>query len=349
MAGTLTRRVQSASLAVVAAWLDPVRRIILWPLAVALWLAGCDDGIKLNNDNAMRKPLTGTPLAFVRSGSDLPLDMELVREHGANGVDDPLLPERNGFNFECATVAWDSAFVVGTRARYDQPRKEPGNARVAWFVIDLSGSNGPRLVYEGEDKAAYDAARSRIGIKPDLLPRPFLHYWPNWDGSPQPWDRADVAPELDPETGVGSTSRLLPVGKGYFVQDAIRTFLWLSKDSPNPSMDRTPVPLTRRTSDVFRIAWNDRFIVADVCFLESDGCSEPTVDRTMPVGCVVVDTKTGRASNEINRRSVAKLRRKFGVPDALQPRDVVLVWPDWPEIRRPWRKDPETMKYLGLE
>ena len=317
--------------------------VVLRLLTFVLAIAGCSDGIKLNHDMAMRKRLAGTPLALVRR-EELPI--ALVWERGSAGPDISVFaPPRDALH--PGTVAWDGDFVVGTHHGYERAPDGKECARVAWFVIDVAGPVGPRVVYDGEDRTSYDAARSKLGVPAGLVPRPLLHYWPNWAGSPDPAGRSDAAAQLDPEMGTGTTTRPLPVGEGYFVQDALRTFLWLSRPSPPASFP--PVVLTRRTSDVFRIGWDERFIVADICFLVSDGRSEPTVDLTMPVGTVVVDTKTAKSSLEVNRRSVGKLRRDFGVPDALQTRDVVLVWPDWPEIRRPWRKDPSTVKYLGLD
>ena len=323
----------------------PVRplRMLSSLLTVALSAAGCNDGIRLNDDLAIRKRLAGTPLALVRR-EELPT--ALVWERGSAGPDIPVFaPPRDALL--PGTVAWDGDFVVGTHHDYERGHDGKESSRVAWFVIDVAGPAGPRVVYDGEDRANYEAARSKLGVGAELVPRPLLHYWPNWAGSPDPSGRSDAAAQLDPQTGTGTTVRPLPVGEGYFVQDALRTFLWLSKQSPEaPS---APVALTRRTSDVFRIGWDERFIVADICFLVSDGGSEPTVDLTMPVGTVVVDTKTAKSSLVVNHRSVGKLRREFGVPDALQPRDVVLVWPDWPEIRRPWRRDPSSRKHLGLD
>jgi hypothetical protein len=319
--------------------------IVLTCLTSVFCAAACNDGIRLNRDLSMRKRLPGTPLAFVRSEVDLPT--ELVWETGPRTDDVRLFPDTAPAPWFHGTVAWDDSFAVGTRYRMAPP--PDGRSHVSWYVIDLRSAVLPRLAFDGEDRAAYEAARTTLGVRADLVPRPILWHWPNWEGSPRPWGRDDRAPELDPATGVASTVRALPVGTGYFVQDCLRTFLWLSRDPPNPARSRTPVEFARRTSDVFRIGWDERFIVADVCFLVGDGASEPTVDRTMPVGSVVIDTKTGRCSPEMNRRSIAKSRSDFGVPDTLTLRDVVDVWPDWPEIRRPWRRDPATMKYLGLE
>jgi hypothetical protein len=327
-------------------------RALACVFAIALAATGCEDGIRLNSDGAMTKRLTETPLAFSIPDPELDAAPELVWEHGSTQPDTPLLAEPDWTVNSHTAVAWDRAFVAGTFTRSElKPgeRWKTEKETVAWYLVDLRDPKGPRVAYQGDSRPSYDAERSKLGVPPELVPRPLLQYWPNWRGSPRPDTRDGAHAELDPVTGAGSTTRALPVGGGYFVQDSLRTFLVLSKDPPDPKMSPTPVHLSRQTADVFRIGWDDRFIVADVCFLVSDGCSEPTVDRQMPVGTVVVDTKTGKSMWEVNTRSAAEIRKRFGVPDSLGLRDVLDVWPDWREIRRPWRKDPETLKHLGLE
>ena len=152
---------------------------------------------------------------------------------------------------------------------------------------------------------------------------------------------------LNGPSGTATTSRRLAVGEGYYLQDALGTFRWLRRKRAGHG-DEHPIAVTPERGDVFRIAFDDRFIIADVCFLLSSSPGGPRVDLTAPVASLVVDTQTGRSSPLVALENRASVAAEFGAPLSLEPRDVCDVWPDWPEIRREWRSDPATMEYLGL-
>jgi hypothetical protein len=304
------------------------------------------------------KLLDGTPLALV-STEFSPADISVLRERGRGDTYwHSVLGEKpsDSYSTGVSTIAWNGQYVLGSRYETKIPwvRSEPRDCRARWYLIQLNASRECEVMYDGYDRSEFSRAVEAAGIQGELVPRTLAYYWPNWSESALPHSRSDIGPDAD-AIYAGSSCRDLAGAPGYYLLDAMNTFLTLRGVPPGPGAPNVRAfgrsgAGTPDRSDLVRIAWDGKFIVADVCFLITESAEAgPTVDRSRPIATMIVDMHSGKASGLIDKRFERELRRRFGVPERLVAQDVVRFWPDWVDIRHKWRSDPRAMKYLGLE